>query len=63
MSTAALFPPEIEAYRSQIDSHLDRYSRFEQGNLVKVAIARRAFAKRFAIRCSHPENESGRCWF
>lgn len=30
MSTAALFPPEIEAFRSQIDSHLDRYSSLEQ---------------------------------
>ena len=29
MSTAALFPPEIEAFRSQIDAHLDRYSNFE----------------------------------
>ncbi len=34
MSTA-LFPPEIEAYRVQIDSHLDRLTNFGENNLAR----------------------------
>ncbi len=33
MTIAALFPPEIESFRTQIDSRLDRYSQFTQYGL------------------------------